>query len=421
MEVYTIQGFDNIEPISTNVAFSKNIKQQAKTRTEKWYHVIIQVSIPFLIAGVGTTAAGLVMAYVSKQAVFQEVKTLFILVPALLGLKGNLDMCLASRLSTQANLGHMKSKNDMLKMIFGNVLLVQIQAIVASCIASIYAIAASAVIKNTFSWSYTLLVITSSVLSATISCFVLDLALIVMILFSRKINWNPDNLATPMAASIGDVVSLIVFSIFANYLFDLLDDFAWAIGLILAMYLVVLLPVSGGMILDLAVDVFNGYAIFQPIINGIGGNLVSVHASRTSTMLHKTSIFGMIPTNTKIFAGPWSALIKGVYPAKTARLLILISLPGHTLFVFAADAIYNGSSTVSAVFVLTYLSVGLIQIMILLYVCHIMVHLMWKNEIDPDNSAIPYLTAFGDLLGSALLLLGFQFLRSVHREYQTVH
>jgi solute carrier family 41 len=35
---------------------------------------------------------------------------------------------------------------------------------------------------------------------------------------------------------------------------------------------------------------------------------------------------------------------------------------------------------------------------------------MWKHKIDPDNSAIPYLTSLGDLLGISLLAIAFHFL-----------
>lgn len=38
---------------------------------------------------------------------------------------------------------------------------------------------------------------------------------------------------------------------------------------------------------------------------------------------------------------------------------------------------------------------------------------MWKRGIDPDNSAIPYLTSMGDLLGISLLAVAFQFLYMV--------
>jgi solute carrier family 41 len=42
-----------------------------------------------------------------------------------------------------------------------------------------------------------------------------------------------------------------------------------------------------------------------------------------------------------------------------------------------------------------------------------MVHWMWTRRIDPDNSAIPYLTALGDLLGTGLLALAFLFLNFI--------
>lgn len=42
---------------------------------------------------------------------------------------------------------------------------------------------------------------------------------------------------------------------------------------------------------------------------------------------------------------------------------------------------------------------------------------MWKYKIDPDNSAIPFLTALGDLFGSCLLALAFKFMMSVGNPY----
>lgn len=44
---------------------------------------------------------------------------------------------------------------------------------------------------------------------------------------------------------------------------------------------------------------------------------------------------------------------------------------------------------------------------LLLLVADWMVHFIWKRGYDPDNIAIPFLTALGDLLGTGLLSLGF--------------
>lgn len=93
--------------------------------------------------------------------------------PALLGLKGNLDMCLASRLSTQANLGNMKTRKDVVQMVIGNIALVQVQATVAAFIVAIFAISVGAAMNGTFDWTHSMLLIASSMFTSTTSCFVL--------------------------------------------------------------------------------------------------------------------------------------------------------------------------------------------------------------------------------------------------------
>jgi len=51
-----------------------------------------------------------------------------------------------------------------------------------------------------------------------------------------------------------------------------------------------------------------------------------------------------------------------------------------------------------------------VQVAILLYLAYILIHWMWQKGIDPDSSAIPYLTSMGDLLGISLLAAAFQAL-----------
>jgi len=49
----------------------------------------------------------------------------------------------------------------------------------------------------------------------------------------------------------------------------------------------------------------------------------------------------------------------------------------------------------------------------LLYIAQLMVVWMWTRGMDPDSSAIPYLTAAGDLIGTALLGIAFHILYAI--------
>ena len=64
---------------------------------ESWSEILVQVTPPYLCAGLGMVGAGLVLDAVQYWPVFLTLPELFIMVPALIGLKGNLEMTLASR------------------------------------------------------------------------------------------------------------------------------------------------------------------------------------------------------------------------------------------------------------------------------------------------------------------------------------
>jgi solute carrier family 41 len=58
-----------------------------------------------------------------------------------------------------------------------------------------------------------------------------------------------------------------------------------------------------------------------------------------------------------------------------------------------------------------------LKVMILLYIAHLLIHVMWKWKVDPDSAAIPLLTSMGDLLGSSLLALAFLCLQVLNLPY----
>ena len=84
---------------------------------------------------------------------------------------------------------------------------------------------------------------------------------------------------------------------------------------------------------------------------------------------------------------------------------MMLVIPGHLLFAYIIS--YFGPTTLTWEFALVYIFAALIQIWVLLCLAQWGIHHMWKCSIDPDNSAIPYLTALGDCLGGGLLYLTF--------------
>ncbi|XP_052753134.1 solute carrier family 41 member 1 isoform X3 [Galleria mellonella] len=423
-------------------------------KEERWWNTLMQVAVPFFIAGCGTIGAGLVLGTVKDWDVFVNVSAIFVLVPSLSGLKGNLDMCLASRLSTQANLGNMDSTKEVISMVVGNISLVQVQAIVAATVVSIFAIVINTIADGTVNGNYILLILASAVFTATTTCFVLDFVMVLVIYASHKFKVNPDNVATPLAASIGDIVSNSVLAVTAQYMYEQIQPHnedksevsLWQPIVLMCVYYCMLpmwvfvvwrnrytktvlttgwTPVIsalfisgiGGIVLDQAVDQYPGYEVFQPIVNGIGGNLVCVQSSRLATHLHQTAIPGVLPENTRIMEWPWKTWFFGTPAAKVARMLLVLAVLGQTIFMVVADVVYQGIVTVQFAFGLTYLVCSLLQVMVLLYLAYVFIHLMWKKKKDPDNAAIPYLTALGDLLGSVFLGLAFFILSMFGMQY----
>lgn len=79
-----------IEDDASKALLDVGIKEAIHESTESFLSITIQIFLPFVVAGFGMVVAGLVLDVVQHWEVFENITDLFILVPALLGLKGNL-------------------------------------------------------------------------------------------------------------------------------------------------------------------------------------------------------------------------------------------------------------------------------------------------------------------------------------------
>ncbi|XP_008002684.1 solute carrier family 41 member 2 [Chlorocebus sabaeus] len=401
----------------------------------------LQILVPFLLAGFGTVSAGMVLDIVQHWEVFRKVTEVFILVPALLGLKGNLEMTLASRLSTAVNIGKMDSPIEKWNLIIGNLALKQVQATVVGFLAAVAAIILGWIPEGKYYLDHSILLCSSSVATAFIASLLQGIIMVGVIVGSKKTGINPDNVATPIAASFGDLITLAILAWISQGLYSCLETYYY-ISPLVGVFFLALTPIwiiiaakhpatrtvlhsgwepvitamvissIGGLILDTTVSDPNlvGIVVYTPVINGIGGNLVAIQASRISTYLHLHSIPGELPDEPKGCYYPFRTFFGPGVNNKSAQVLLLLVIPGHLIFLYTIHLMKSGHTSLTIIFIVVYLFAAVLQVFTLLWIADWMVHHFWRKGKDPDSFSIPYLTALGDLLGTALLALSFHFL-----------
>ncbi|KAF9999361.1 hypothetical protein BGZ79_007042 [Entomortierella chlamydospora] len=318
----------------------------------------------------------------------------------------------------QANMGlldHRESRNAFIK---GNLALLQVQSLTVGSVAGLFAFGLGVIVHpTTNNPSEIALMITSSMLCAALSSFVLGSFMCGLVLVCRRYRINPDNIACPLASSFGDLVTLLILAGCSMALEKILHTPypvillvillaqipAWAVYVRrnkfvsevvkegwVPVFAAMVIASTAGLTLERYINEFPGMALISPVLNGLAGNIASIFASRISTSLHVN--------------------IKENYKS-TQRILFFVHIPIQAVFLVITGVLGLGHVQWSVPVVLGYLFVTLCLILISLGMARSITHLFWKWGYDPDNYALPILTSLIDVIGTGLLVAGFWALR----------
>lgn len=480
---------------------------------------IAREALPTLIVSVlSLMFSGELLVHLARWPVFQKVDKLFILIPILLNMKGNLEMNLSLRMSTSANIGELDVRRTRETLIRGNLALLQVQALIVSMFAGVLAFVLGVVtpdpqvevpvapapatpqrqtpenaliqgiVRSAFSavtlrnrrrsmasagatqagsWLQKrriihhhpkpptdpalrlrngyfefVLVIATGMLSASLSSAVLGSFMCALVVIARRAGANPDNIASPLAASLGDLTTLTLLGLLASSLVHFEGTFlatvilaAMAVACIASfivtyrnayvrelltsgwvpLLMAMFISSGAGLVLDNFVGRYEGFALLAPVISGLPGACAAIFASRITTALHSgkgasllraTSkagevggVRGMLASMRSVMVMPpiegWlvpmSLLAMGV--GIKATFIVLIRATGQMTFGWIFAVAFVGASVAANVFAL--------------YLAHVICLVLWSRDYDPDIYCLPFVSSIVDVVGQSLLVMTF--------------
>ncbi len=377
------------------------LKERSK---EAYTATLVSLIISLMIGFFGGTFLG---KYFNK--IRSTYPGILVILPGMMGLRGNAFGSMASRFSTMLYLGDLKPRIREERVLRNIVIAMMLSLIPVTILWMI------GIIKGIRYHSFQILLI---VISSTIFVsLLLGYFTAFVTVFSFKRGTDPDSVAAPLVASMGDLLtipSLITFILILEH--SRIVFWASNIGLILLLLFLVeiskvrraellefkelfmiiiflaLLSLISGFTLErfshlIQASVILGFA--YPSLLSSFGNYGSVIAAKTSTKLH----LGYIEK----YLSPEPFLDILSLFATTPTIGFLINIFGIAI----ARLTLGANVSFSLWLALTY---PFMALFIMLY-SYTISYLLFKKDIDPDNVAIPLISNNSDIFGTIYAVL----------------
>ncbi|KAJ3540995.1 hypothetical protein NMY22_g4075 [Coprinellus aureogranulatus] len=417
-----------------------------------WHQVksiVVEAAPALLLTTVSLLFTGKLLDTVSHWDAMLQVDQLIMIIPTILNLQGNLEMNLSARLSTAANIGELDDPAVMRSMLLGNWTMLQVQAISVSFVAACVSLVLGKIVPRVETESLQtrrpiphpppvegvrhsgfptlIMVAATGMTSAFLSGLILGSFMCFLIVVCRRFKLDPDNIAPAVASCLGDLVTLCLVGVVSTLLLPLLrTPIPFILGIAMVVIAVACMvytarnphvkqlltqgwsPLFGamvissatGIVLDMFVSRYEGFAIMAIVISGLPGAAGSIFVSRLSTSLHAAAINA---GNSLRASEPSRKLVM--------ITLLLITIPVEIIFLTILNAF--GWLKIHIFFILFSVLFFCCAVLASLTIAKYLTDWLWSKNRDPDLYALPLHSALMDLIGQLLLVLCFEIVTSL--------
>ena len=174
---------------------------------------IVKEALPFeLVAVIGGIIAGVVLASMTDQ--LELIPGLLVIIPGIMGLRGNISSTLGSRLGSAIHMGLITKidyrNKELLNCILGSMVLTVIISVFLGFLGhyvSVFLGFGSAGLAS---------LVLISLLSGFFSGLILTFITVYLSIGVFRYGFDPDNIITPMVATLGDVLAVVMIFVFAG-------------------------------------------------------------------------------------------------------------------------------------------------------------------------------------------------------------
>jgi mgtE-like transporter len=413
------------------MAFEFQSRRRARRVFAYWRserHTLLQGFTANLISSGGDLLVGLALAFMTNQ--LGRLPGLFVLIPAAIGMRGNIFGALGSRLATGMHSGLFRVSRERRDFLPQNVFASAILTLATSLFLAVAARAASAILgQGSISvWDFFAI----SILGGLVGSVVVGTATVFVAILSERRGWDLDSVSAPIVTAIGDTCTLPALWA-ASYLVvrpgpghgsHLVTLVVGAVAGVASLYLVIRgmftdLPLARRVIRESMVVLF-----IAGIIDILAGTAIQARAE--TFFVRFPALLVLLPAfleDTGAIGGILSARLSsklhlGVIEARAypeplalldASLSFVFAVSVYSLVAVSAQLISMALHRAGPGFVgmlAISLFAGFLATIISSAIAYYGAVATFRFGLDPDNHGIPLLTSLMDLAGTLCLILG---------------